>query len=79
MEYTNESSWSYMQNAFTKYQKNISDDGDKSNDLLGMGYASAEHVFVQFQRAMTVEKEDTKHPEDDFYPVRTPIHIPFKK
>ena len=77
MEYSNPTSWPYMRNAFTKYQKNISNDGDKSNDLLGMGYASAEHVFVQFLGAMTPKKEDPK--KDDYYPLRTPIHVPFIK
>ena len=50
---------------------------DKSNDLLGMGYASAEHVFVQFLGAMTSEREDPK--KYDYYPLRTPIHVPFIK
>ena len=77
MEYSNPTSWPYMRNAFTKYQKNISNDGDKSNDLLGMGYASAEHVFVQFLGAMTSEREDPK--KYDYYPLRTPIHVPFIK
>lgn len=76
MEYSNPTSWEYMQNAFTKYQKNISNDGDMSNDLLGMGYASAGHVFEQFLNAMTPEVEVDK--KSDYYPLRTPIHVPFK-
>ncbi len=68
LRYSNPTSWPYMLNAFDKYKQHLSDDGDNSNDLLGMGYESASTVFDEFTMKMT-ESEN----------LYTPIHVPFKK
>ena len=36
----------YMLNAFDKYKQHLSNDGDNSNDLLGIGYESASTILM---------------------------------